>query len=326
MFRIVYCRLLVYNGNYNTGDGRICYMKEKVKNIKEWVLSHRKVVTAFIIASSILLMFCGAFVYKKIQVTNHEYIEILYYTSQVISAIFVISGVVIAVWQYYLASIDSKRNKDLICVQKAVDLSEYYKDNILCYYAAINYIFDHSGINEILLKIDKTKIKHFDDKELHVFLSDNDIEKLKALQKSEQFFSVVIKADLIYNLGLRRDAIIKDDDAQNSFSATSCEILSRFVNKLITTVLNNTEYFALHFTHNVADETVVYKSLHQTYVGIVRMLYYHIAIKNPLSRSKYFTNIIELYNIWNNQTLEEDEIFVQDLRTMTNKGTVIKSE
>lgn len=213
----------------------------------------------------------------------------------------------------------------MICVQKAVDLSEYYKDNILCYFAAINYIFENSGICNILSKIDKTKIKHFDYKELTVFLSEADIEELKRIQNSEQFFEVVIQANLIYNLGLDEENL-KDYSTQRPFSPTYSKILSRFTQKLITKVLNNTEYFALHFTHNVADKTVVYKSLHQTFIAIVQMLYYSIAIKNPLSPSKYFTNIIELYNIWNDKTLEAEALFVQDLRILTNKGTVIKNE
>lgn len=297
----------------------------KENRLKEWVLGHRKIVTVTIIIFSITIIFLFALLYKKHIESDYEYVQVLSYSSQIISAIFVISGVVIAIWQYYLSYIDSQRNKDLICVQKAVDLSEYYKDNILCYFAAINYIFDNSGISNILSKIDKTQMKHFDYKELVLFLSETDIKELKRIQNSEQFFEVVIKADLIYNLGLS-GKIITDSNTQRPFSPIYCGMLSRFVQKLITSVLNNTEYFALHFTHNVADKTVVYKSLHQTYIAIVQMLYYHIAIKNPLSPSKYFTNIIELYNIWNDKTLEAEALFVQDLRTLTNKGTVVKGE
>lgn len=289
------------------------------------MLAHRKIVTVSVIVFSIIFMFLSALILKNFKGSGFEYIEILYYTSQIVSAIFVISGVAIAVWQYYLSYVESRRNKDLIWVQKAVDLSEYYKDNILCYIAAIQYIFNNSGINNILSKIDKTQIKHFDYKELCSFLSEDDMEELKKIQKSDKFFDVVIKANLIYNLGLSED-VIKYYNEKRPLSSTDAEILTCFLNKLIIRVLNNTEYFALHFTHNVADKTVIYKSLHQSYITVVQMLYYNIAFKNELSPSKYFTNTIELYNIWYNKASEDEEEFVKGVRTLSNKGTVVEKD
>lgn len=182
--------------------------KETKKNkFKEWILGHRKIVTITIIIFSITFIFLFAMFYKKHIKSNNEYILILSYSAQIVSALFVISGVVIAIWQYYLSYIDSQRNKDLICVQKAVDLSEYYKDNILCYISPINYIFTKSGISDILKKIDKDRIKHFDIKELETFLSEDDTKHLKEIQTSDNFFDIIINANLIYNLGLSEQAI-----------------------------------------------------------------------------------------------------------------------
>lgn len=295
--------------------------------MKRWILNHRKIVTITIITLTIILNLICSYVFWTYKKDQFDFIELLYYVSQVISALFVISGVVIAVWQYYLSYIDSKRNMDIIRVQKAIDLSEYYKDNILSYIAPIKYIFLNSGINEILSKIDTSKIKYFDNKELRLFLNDDDIEELKIIQNSEKFFNVVIKANSIYNLGLSKDLIKYYQKSNNRpLSATDSEILSTILGKLITKVLNNMEFFSLHFTHEVADSSVVYKSLHQTYIIIVKMLYYHIAIKNPLSPSKYFTNIIELYELWNNKSIEDEEVYANGVRNLSNKGTVVKNE
>lgn len=304
--------------------------KETKKNkFKEWILGHRKIVTITIITFSITFIFLFAMFYKKHIKSNNEYILILSYSAQIVSALFVISGVVIAIWQYYLSYIDSQRNKDLICVQKAVDLSEYYKDNILCYISPINYIFTKSGISDILKKIDKDRIKHFDIKELETFLSEDDTKHLKEIQTSDNFFDIIINANLIYNLGLSEQAIElykkTDKDFVKEAANPHLEILSRFLNKLIIKVLNNMEYFALHFTHNVADETVVYKSLHQTYIEAVQMFYYNIATCNPISPSKYYTNIIELYEAWNVKFTEAEENFVSGVRNFGSKGTVIES-
>lgn len=139
--------------------------------MKNWILTHRKIITISAIMFSILLSIFSTLYIKYYNHSNIEMVELLYYTSQFISAIFVISGVVIAVWQYYLSYVESKRNMDIICVQKAIDLSEYYKDNILLYMAPIKYIFENSGINNIIDKIDRENIKHFDKKELNLFIN-----------------------------------------------------------------------------------------------------------------------------------------------------------
>lgn len=293
--------------------------------MKKWALAHRKVVTATIIICAILSMILTSILFGIYQKPKIESIELLYYSSQIVSTIFVISGVAIAVWQYYLSYVDSKRNMDVIRVQKAIDLSEYYKDNILSYIAPIRYIFDNSGITKIISKIEVSKIKHFDEKELYTFLENEDINSLKEIQKSDNFFLAVINANAIYNLGLSQD-LIELYKKNSQLSPLEEKIFSTFLGKLITRVLNNMEFFSLHFTHNVADESVVYKSLHQTYIDIVQMFYYHIAKLNPMSTTKFFTNIIELYEIWNNRSIKDEEAFTNGLRNLSNKGTVVESK
>lgn len=297
--------------------------------MKKWVLSHRKAVTIAVIVVSILLMLIPAILYKTYSKSGFEIVEILYYTSQIISAIFVISGFIIAIWQYYLSCADSKRNMDLIRVQKAVDLSEYYKDHILSYKAPIEYIFTNSGISEIISKIDISKMEYFDEKELHTFLTDEDISSLKDIQKSHDFFTAVINANSIYNIGLSDELVAlykKECNEEYNLSDLDSKILSTFLGKLIIKVLNNMEFFSLHFTHNVADESVVYKSLHQTYIDLVQGLYYNIAKINPLSTTKYFTNIIELYKLWNDRAKNDEASFTDGVRSLTNKGTVVDSK
>lgn len=176
--------------------------------MRKWLLGHRKLVTTCIIVISILLMISSSLLFFKFQKEQNVYVELLYYITQIISSIFVISGVVIAIWQYYLSCMDSNRNIDVICVQKAIDLSEYYKDNILAYIAAMEYIFDNSGISEIFSKIDKSNIEHFDQKELFIYIKDEDRDKLKKIQNTVKFSEVIANANAIYNLGLN-DELIK---------------------------------------------------------------------------------------------------------------------
>lgn len=70
--------------------------------------------------------------------------------------------------------------------------------------------------------------------------------------------------------------------------------MSRVVNDL----LNEMEYFSMNFTHKVADESVVYQSLHQTYMQAVEFLYYNISKNNRPDGRQFYTNVVELYKIW----------------------------
>ena len=77
-------------------------------------------------------------------------------------------------------------------------------------------------------------------------------------------------------------------------------------NEIQIETLNSLEFFAMNFTSEVADETMVFQSLHQTYLNIVQLLYYQIAIRNTNVKDKYYTNIIALYHTWSARDLENE--------------------
>lgn len=83
--------------------------------MRKWLLGHRKLVTTCIIVISILLMISSSLLFFKFQKEQNVYVELLYYITQIISSIFVISGVVIAIWQYYLSCMNKSS-----CLKKPV--------------------------------------------------------------------------------------------------------------------------------------------------------------------------------------------------------------
>lgn len=111
------------------------------------ILKSKKLIALLLILVAIISEFISAILYCSYYKTTN-YSETLYYSSQIISSIFVIGGVVIAVWQYYLSSKSMKTDLEIQQVQRAIDLSEYYKNNILKHYPAIKYIFDETGISK----------------------------------------------------------------------------------------------------------------------------------------------------------------------------------
>lgn len=93
--------------------------------------------------------------------------------------------------------------------------------------------------------------------------------------------------------------------------------MSQIVNKL----LNNMEYFSMNFTHKVADESVVFQSLHQTYLEAVQLLYYDISRNNRADGMQFYTNIVELYKIWYNKNKRNCENVVKGGRKISKGST-----
>lgn len=254
-------------------------------------ITKRKVLATIIIASALLFDLIITIIYKKYNSTL-SYAEIMYYCTQIISSFFVISGVIIAVWQYYLSSKSMETDLAIRRVQRALDFTGYYKDNILIYYPIIRYIFNEAKISEIIKKIDGDKMNNFDAHELRMLFSDEDINKLKQIQYSQEFAQTVWKASLIYHPD--NHSLIDINIISDSFSIIS------YVANLIDNLLNNMEFFALHFSHQLADESAAYQALHQSYLEIVYSLYYMIANRNTNTdpTSKYYANVIWLFKIW----------------------------
>ena len=76
----------------------------------------------------------------------------------------------------------------------------------------------------------------------------------------------------------------------------------------------------VNFNYNIADESVVYQSLHKTFLEVVYLLYYNIAVNNEPGDKKLFTNIIELYNLWQKKSEETKNEELNSLRRSTQKG------
>ena len=63
-------------------------------------------------------------------------------------------------------------------------------------------------------------------------------------------------------------------------------------------LLNQLEWFGMNFQYEVADETLLYQSLHKTYLSLVWMLYPIISYNNVNNEDKLFTNVVWLFDKW----------------------------
>ena len=78
------------------------------------------------------------------------------------------------------------------------------------------------------------------------------------------------------------------------------------------------------FTSGVADETIVYQSLHQTFFSTIKMLYYKIAVQNNVTKDKYYTHTIKLYKQWRDRDKQNERQQAAAEEQMTTVHTAIK--
>lgn len=303
------------------------FSKEKNMKLQNKFYKSRKVQAWSIIIISILAEI-GISLWYNFSYNIHAYFpEVLYYVSQFITSIFVISGVVIAVWQYYLSSKSARDELEIKQVQRAIDLSEYYKDNILKYAPAIKYIFQKSGIKDILDVLFTKELKDFDMYELESIFTQSQIDTLRQIQDSNSFYNIVIDANTIYHLG--SEITLKEfEEEENGEKKTivkyrQSDAIVAYMSDLVNRVLNNMEYFALHFRYQAADESVVYQSLHQTYLELVPYLYYYIAKQNTNPSNRLYTNVSWLYINWKSKKDKQNADRSDKASTIPSHGTVV---
>ena len=291
-------------------------LKEKLKS-RKFIAS--SLIALFIIFSVVSALIC----YFFFPDAEQPLWEILYYTTQIISSICVTGGVIIAVWQYYLSSNNMRKQFKMERVQRAIDLSEYYKNNILNNLTALRYIFNESGVNDILNSIDVKKFHHFDYYELQNIFTPTQINKLKDIQQSEDFIKALLHANEIFDLNLNIRITVKQSKNQGVSTVSNSSIAVEFASNLINKTLNDREYFALHFKHQTADESVIYQSLHQTYLRTMPYLYYFIANGNQDPANKFYTNTIWLYNQWVSEKENQEKNRSKNSENVQRPGTII---
>lgn len=255
--------------------------------------------------------------------------ENVYFISQIVASVFVIIGSVIAGWQYILTA-SAERNKiEKDNIQKAINLSEYYKDNILNQYAIIKFVFKEIGIFDIIKEFDIKKMRDFDAFESKNIITPEQRKRIEAINKSSKLIKAVIEMEIIFGMDLhiKKFTDIRYSENENTIEVkiVNAEAIYReFTNNIVSCVLNNLEFFALHFTHGVADESVIYQSLHQSYLELCQMLYYEISSMNEEGCHNYYTNIVDLYNKWYKRSEDIENDLAYNRRKSVDRGTVAK--
>ena len=259
--------------------------------------------------------------------------------AQIISAFFVIAGVFVGVWQYYISARSFAMNIQRDNIEKAIKLSEYYKDNVIHFHTIINFVFEQAGVLALLKKADLSKMHNFNKIEMKEVFGKGLLDKIEDINSSDELMNSILLANESYGLNLKiqfdtnqaqesmealtvnaNDGMItnaakstmikakKEDSEARVAAKRKSLIISSFLSDVIATVLNNLEYFAFNFTHKIADESVIYQSISPTYINLVEMLYINISKNNDThSAVTYYTNVVELYLTWKKKQNEQQK-------------------
>lgn len=264
---------------------------------------------------SVLGTFIGLyFIYKQYRISNRQSKEMIEQTNAM-----------------------NKQNdiqKDNIRREKALEMASYFMTLLEKEITVISSILEQFDINKWLAGKEYSDFEFFDNDEVtkKLKITLDDIEKMysgidnKKLSiiantyllsndlNTDEIKKILLfdslewsKEKLIESLTTKIDEI--DDNQNEKLKIMSNEILmemaiyrqmlENYYIKTRTNLLNKLEYFAMYFNCNLADEKVVYQSLHQVYLSIVEELYCFIAYKNNSDgKDKFYTNLIDLYNIW----------------------------
>lgn len=227
-----------------------------------------------------------------------------------------------------------KSQEALVQREKAVDIAKEFSQMIDNELGFLTDYYDRVKLSNILSGIKNTDMKYFDISEfeelfdadlrekyykivlqpniielsnayvLHNCGSKSDIEKIKKYISMNWEIDEKIKKrfnnpDDILKNGSSEDkkSIILEMQFYYSMLQQKDEIIKFYHNSTIK-LLNQLEYLCMQFKTGLADEEIVYQSLHQLYLSVVKSLYIVISNTNDKQVDKFYTNIVWLYNVW----------------------------
>ena len=195
--------------------------------------------------------------------------------------------------------------------EKAAELARFYAERMIPKITYINII--SAEYRDLLVQIRDVEMRSFTVTELKS-LTSKDICEI--IEKRVQNCKVEL-------FQLARKCL--PESMRTSFPETQDQNIQFYemeFDQISSQLLNELEYFSMCFTSGIADETVVYQSLHQTFFSTIKMLYYKIAVQNDVIKDKYYTHTIKLYKLW----LERDKkIERQQMENEEKMTTVHKS-
>lgn len=185
---------------------------------------------------------------------------------------------------------------------RAYEIAVDYANDIIPRMRIVNSIIESLGLQSIFKKLEG--FTSFDNLELISLLKKqdlciNDIEaRLKSIESLH--FNVAQIGNCIDFQSKTNWKLISEVPEDKVFDLNA-KVFKRFT----IDTLNKMEAMAMLMRYNLADEKMIYQSLHQTFLSSIFICYYFIAVDNFLGDNRYFDNMIWLYWQWNHRKQKE---------------------
>lgn len=198
-----------------------------------------------------------------------------------------------------------KHQKKRAKKETACNLAKHYAEDIIKTYSFVTSVFAKCGILDYIKNnIDFKRLHNFDKEELEQLLNEKGI-------KEDEFEKKVTIVDPFAVLNCRlarldfiaernkiyREFVTRDEESGELFLQNGGFLLNDF-HQDITNLLNSLEWFSMNCIYGIADEELLYQSLHQTFLSSVWTLYFFIATSNINNENKSYTNVIALFLLW----------------------------
>ena len=203
-----------------------------------------------------------------------------------------------------------RAKKDAAC-----SLAKLYADEILNQMYPITTVFKESGYAEkIKNAFPLDKIEKFNVEEAVALVGEDKfqdlVKELFTISSKTIYLGKIRSAKTITERHQLADEYTTVSKETGEVKMVNTSVLQSDFYDSITSLLNNLEWFSMNFQYNLADEAVLYQSLHQTFLSNIWSLYLNICLNNQSGSDKYYTNIVWLFNYWKTRlrTLEEEAL------------------
>ena len=180
--------------------------------------------------------------------------------------------------------------------QKAYEVAAAYANHLIPRFRIIGYILEEIGMKEHTRKF--TDMMRFDNSELNKYLQDwgkTNLDFYDLMKKIDRDIIERSVAKAGYNIIDYWGYTLISGQAQEHRP----DIYRIGFEKMVINFLNELESMAMLFRYNIADEKIVYQSMHQSYLGHMSNWYYFISYDNYTNECRYYDNLIWLYHKWN---------------------------
>lgn len=225
-----------------------------------------------------------------------------------VANIVAIAGIFVAAYQIRQnTKINTEQNRRE-SVRQAVDIAKLFQEEIISDISLVSRCLDVSGITKEVQGCfsgeNGCPFRKFDGTEAELLLGDDWLDLYDKVYKtinSDVLAHVAINSP---SVALQYDPEAKQPDKTEDKMRLEKEILDRNalgrILTLTTKIINTLEWVSMLVYNGVADDGVIYQSLHQVFLSFVQKAYLFYAYHNRDSsvEDKYYTNTIRLYNKW----------------------------